>query len=68
MFSFLKSLFGTAQSRTLAKYDKLVSQINAHEQKLQNLDDTQVRAKTQEFRERLQKGEALDLLLQPAFP
>lgn len=67
MLSFLKSLFGTAQSRTLAKYDKIVSQINAHEQKFQTLDDAQVRAKTQEFKERYQKGETVDQLLPEAY-
>lgn len=67
MFSFLKRLFGTAQQRTLAKYDAIVKEVNAHEQKLQELTDEQVKAKTQEFKERLQKGEALDSLLPESY-
>lgn len=67
MFSFLKRLFGTAQQRTLAKYDKIVAQINAHEQKLQSLTDDELRAKTQEFKERLKNGESVDAILPEAY-
>ncbi|MBS0634774.1 MAG: preprotein translocase subunit SecA, partial [Verrucomicrobia bacterium] len=67
MFSFLKRLFGTSQQRTLAKYDRIVAQINAQEQKLQGLSDEEVRAKTIEFKERLKKGESLDSLLPEAY-
>ncbi len=67
MFSFLKSLFGTAQQRTLSRYDKIVAQINAHEQKLQSLSDEEVRNKTQEFKARIQNGESLDSILPEAF-
>lgn len=67
MFSFLKRLFGTSQQRTLAKYDRIVAQINAQEQKLQGLSDDEVRAKTIEFKERLKKGESLDSILPEAY-
>ncbi len=67
MFSFLRSIFGTAQQRTLAKYDKMVSQINAHEEKLHALSDDEVRAKTQEFKTRYQNGESLNSLLPEAY-
>lgn len=67
MFSFLKRLFGTSQQRTLAKYDKIVEQINAHEKKLQALSDDEVRAKTQELRARYKQGETLDALLPEAY-
>ncbi|MBS0637826.1 MAG: preprotein translocase subunit SecA, partial [Verrucomicrobia bacterium] len=60
-------LFGTSQQRTLAKYDRIVAQINAQEQKLQGLSDEEVRAKTIEFKERLKKGESLDSLLPEAY-
>ncbi len=67
MFSFLKRLFGTAQQRTFAKYDKIVAQINAYEQKLQALSDDELRAKTEEFKKRLQKGESIDSVLPEAY-
>jgi preprotein translocase subunit SecA len=67
MFSFLKRLFGTAQQRQIAKYEVIVEKINAIEEGYQKLSDEQIRAKTQEFRERAQKGETLDDLLPEAY-
>ncbi|MCE5294129.1 MAG: preprotein translocase subunit SecA [Chlamydiales bacterium] len=67
MFSFLKRLFGTAQQRTLAKYDKIVDQINALEQKYQALTDEELRAKTEEFKKRIQNGASVDSILPEAY-
>lgn len=67
MFGFLKRLFGSAQERTVRKYRQLVTAINACEEKLQQLSDDEVRAKTEEFRERIRRGESLDSLLPEAF-
>lgn len=67
MFGFLKKIFGTAQDRMVKKYFKIVAHINAHEKQLQGLSDEALKAKTQEFRERLQKGETLDQLLPEAY-
>ncbi|MBS0656280.1 MAG: preprotein translocase subunit SecA, partial [Verrucomicrobia bacterium] len=67
MFSFLKKFFGSSQQRTLAKYDKIVQQVNAFEEKLQQLSDDELRAKTGEFRKRLQNNESLDSLLPEAY-
>lgn len=67
MFGFLKRLFGSAQDRMLKKYFGMVKQVNEWEQKYQSLSDDALRAKTQEFRERLQKGETLDQLLPEAY-
>ena len=67
MFGFLKWLFGTAQERAVRKYRQIVTQINLHEEKLQSLDDAAVRAKTEEFKARLQKGESLDDILPEAY-
>jgi len=67
MFGIFKKFIGTAQGRLLKKYGRLVKQINAEEQKLQSLSDDQVKAKTVEFRNRLEKGETLDDLLVEAY-
>lgn len=67
MFGFLKKLFGSAQDRMLKKYFGMVKQVNEWEQKYQSLSDDALRAKTQEFRERLKKGETLDQLLPEAY-
>lgn len=67
MYSFLKRVFGTSQQRTLARYDKIVNQVNAIEEKLKSCSDDEIRAKTTEFKERLQKGETLDAILPEAY-
>lgn len=67
MFSVLKRLFGTSQQRTLARYEKIVNQVNLIEEKLQKCSDEEVKAKTIELRNRHQKGESLDALLPEAY-
>ena len=63
MLSFLKWLFGTAQDRTLRRYQKIVTEVNRLEEGMQSLSDEALAAKTQEFRTRLAAGESLDQLL-----
>lgn len=67
MFGFLKSIFGSAQDRTLRKYFKKVDEVNRWDLKFQALTDDELRNKTQEFRDRLKKGETLDQLLPEAY-
>ena len=51
----------------LKRLNRTVDQIDAFEEAHKQLTDAQLRAKTQEFRDRLQKGETLDQLLPEAF-
>jgi preprotein translocase subunit SecA len=67
MFGLLKQIFGTQQSRRLKKYQKTVRLVNAEEQKLMPLSDEQLKAKTQEFRQRLANGELIDQVLPEAY-
>lgn len=67
MVNFLTKLFGSRNDRLLKQYRKTVARINAMEPELEKLDDQALRAKTQEFKDRLAKGEALDDLLPEAF-
>jgi preprotein translocase subunit SecA len=68
MVSFiLKKIFGTHNERELKKIQPLVDKINALEPEVQPLSDTELKNKTDEFRERLQKGETLDDILCEAF-
>ncbi len=67
MLSFLKWLFGTAQDRTIRRYQKIVEEVNRLEEGLQSLTDEALTAKTQEFRNRLAAGETLDQLLPEAY-
>jgi len=64
---FLKKIFGSRNDRLIKQYSQTVSRINAFEPALQALSDEQLRDKTDEFKARLVKGEALDDLLPEAF-
>jgi preprotein translocase subunit SecA len=67
MFDILKKIFGTAQSRLLRRYEKIVEKINAIELSLQDLSDEELQAKTDQFRRRFAEGESLDSLLPEAY-
>lgn len=67
MLHWIKKIFGTAHTRTLRRYQKLVSQVNAWEEKWQTLSDDELRAKTEEFKNRLAQGESIDNLLPEAY-
>ena len=65
--SVLRKLFGSANDRLIKKYAKTAKQIGALEPALAALTDAQLQAKTQEFKDRISKGETLDNLLFEAF-
>ncbi|WP_111643191.1 preprotein translocase subunit SecA [Marinimicrobium alkaliphilum] len=62
-----KRLFGSKNERELKRMNKTVTQINALEADMEKLSDEQLKAKTTEYRERLEKGESLDQILPEAF-
>ena len=62
-----KRLFGSANDRLVKSMRKTVERINALEPQFAALTDEQLRAKTDEFRARLEQGETLDDLLVEAF-
>ena len=63
----LTKIFGSRNDRLLKQYRKTVDRINALEPGLEGLSDEALKAKTQEFRDRLAAGAALDALLPEAF-
>ncbi len=65
--SILKLFAGSHHRRFLRKCAPLVKRINALEIEYQKLTDEQLRAKTDEFKNRHAKGESLDALLPEAF-
>ncbi|PJI98924.1 protein translocase subunit secA [Acidovorax sp. 69] len=65
--NFLTKIFGSRNDRLLKQYRKTVTRINAMEPDYEKLSDDQLRAKTQEFKERVAKGESLDDILPEAF-
>ncbi|MEC9249493.1 MAG: DEAD/DEAH box helicase, partial [Pseudomonadota bacterium] len=67
MLSIARKLFGTANDRLVRRMKPTIDKINAMEPDLQSLSDDALKAKTQEFRDRLDQGEKLDALLPEAF-
>jgi preprotein translocase subunit SecA len=65
--TLLKKIFGSRNDRLLKQYGKTVQQINALEAAIEKLGDDELRAKTGEFKARVQNGESLDALLPEAF-
>jgi preprotein translocase subunit SecA len=63
----LKKLFGSKNEREVKRMLKAVQTVNAFEEQMLALSDEQLRAKTDEFKARLAKGETLDQLLPEAF-
>ncbi|MES2186524.1 MAG: preprotein translocase subunit SecA [Pseudomonadota bacterium] len=65
--NFLTKIFGSRNDRLLKQYRSVVTRINALEPEFEKLDDAALRAKTDEFKQRVAGGEALDKLLPEAF-
>ena len=65
--SLLTRIVGSSNDRTLKKLRKIVKQINAMEPQFEALSDAELKAKTVEFRTRIEQGEELEQLLPEAF-
>ncbi len=63
----VKFVVGSRNDRLVKKKKKLVKKINALASEYEKLSDEALKAKTQEFRERLAQGEKLDSLIPEAF-
>ncbi|HEJ8018873.1 TPA: preprotein translocase subunit SecA [Serratia marcescens] len=67
LVKLLTKVFGSRNDRTLRRMRKVVEQINRMEPDMEKLSDDELKAKTNEFRARLEKGESLDSLIPEAF-
>ncbi|ADQ13944.1 preprotein translocase subunit SecA [Halanaerobium hydrogeniformans] len=67
MIKFLKNLFKDKNEVELEKLQPIVDEINELEPEMQALSDEELKAKTDEFKNRLAEGETLDDLLTEAF-
>ncbi len=67
MANFLAKLFTVGEGRQLKQYEAIAARINDLEPEVESLTDEAVRARTAEFRSRLDNGESLDDLLPEAF-
>ena len=65
--SFLKKLFGDYSSKEIKRIRPLVDKVLSYDEEYGKLTDSQLKAKTPEFKERLSKGESLDDILPEAF-
>ncbi len=63
----IEKIFGTHSENELKRIYPIVDHIEALEPQMQKLSDAELRAKTKEFRERLEGGETLDDILPEAF-
>ena len=57
---FLEKLFGTYSEREVKKLQIIADKIEALDESMQKLTDEELKAKTIEFKDRIQKGESLD--------
>jgi len=62
-----EKIFGTHSEKELKKISSTIDAIEALDEDMQKLSDEELRAKTQEFKDRLANGETLDDLLVEAF-
>ncbi|ARO86425.1 preprotein translocase subunit SecA [Nitrosospira lacus] len=65
--NLLKKVFGSRNDRLIKQYFQAVGTINALEARIASLTDAELRAKTDEFRQRIADGATLDALLPEVF-
>ncbi len=64
---FLKKLFGDYSSKEIKRVKPLSEKVLAYEEEYSKLTDAELKAKTPEFKSRLEKGETLEDILPEAF-
>lgn len=67
IMNFLNKIFGNVSTSFIADNQKIVNKINLLEESMVSLVDADFPKKTQEFKDRLTKGETLDDILPEAF-
>ncbi|MBK2258301.1 preprotein translocase subunit SecA [Francisella philomiragia] len=67
MLNLVQKIIGSRNDRFIKKVSKTVQKINSLEHEFEKLSDQELKAKTQEYKDRVAKGEALDNLLPEAF-
>lgn len=63
----IDKIFGTHSQRELKRIEPIVQKVESYDEAMQKLSDEELKHKTVEFRERLQKGETLDDILPEAY-
>ena len=65
--SFINAIFGSHSDKELKRIKPIVDKIEALDSKYSAMTDEELKAKTPEFKERLDNGETLDDILPEAF-
>ena len=65
--SALTKIFGTHSDRELKRIEPIVDKVESYRDAMQALSDEELKGKTKEFKDRLEKGETLDDLLPEAY-
>ena len=65
--NFGKKIFGSSNERELNKLRPTVQKVNELEKIMSDLDQDKLITKTNEFKNRIERGESLDLVLPEAF-
>ena len=63
----MEKIFGDLNEKEVKKIYTIVDMVEQYDERTQKLSDNELKSKTTEFRERLEKGETLDDLLPEAF-
>ena len=67
LLALAQKIFGSSNERELKRLNAYVAPINELEPAFEALSDAELKAKTDEFRKRLQNGESLDDIMSEAF-
>lgn len=67
MLGLLKKIFGTAQSRQIKGFSRIVKRINEREEELQSWSTDRLKEETENFKKRIAAGETPDDLLIEAY-
>jgi len=67
MLKIIEKIFGSYSDKEIKRIMPIVEEIEALEPKMKSRSDAELKAKTDEFRQRLKKGETLDDILPEAF-
>ncbi|MEG1015766.1 MAG: preprotein translocase subunit SecA [Bacilli bacterium] len=63
---FLKKIFDN-ETKELSRFDKIADKIESYDEEMMSLSDVELKAKTDEFKSRLSKGETLEDILPETF-
>ena len=67
MLKFVNKIFGSSSQKQIKSYSKTINQINKLEENISKLDDTELKNKTDYFKNLLNNGSTLDQILPEAF-